>query len=274
MTTSRRWRFRAASNARRIGLSHQRPRRAPARRADLLCRRRLGASSAAFVRQGQISCSSARNRCSGAPSWKKPPALLACISAVTKPNCACAPPRPIYPPRHVIAKWKANCKLKRQARRPRAIAISPAIFAAPKRWRIICAGRLRNFARAPPKKRWPQHRPWSRLARKPPLTLPPRRRMPRPRCRRCARRGGACGRLHRLILEREALDAEEARAREIAQTLRQRIAQTAQDFEREQTLHRDAETAQGALGSEANELEAAQERAATISLRRMLWPRN
>ena len=68
--------------------------------------------------------------------------------------------------------------------------------------------------------------------------------------------------LHRLILEREALDVEEARAREIAQSLRQRIAQTAQDFERERTLHGDAETAQAALAAEANDLETAQERAA------------
>jgi chromosome segregation protein len=67
--------------------------------------------------------------------------------------------------------------------------------------------------------------------------------------------------LHRLVLEREALDAAEARARELAQSLRQRIAQTAQDIERERTLHGDAETAAAALAAEANELEAAQERA-------------
>ena len=67
--------------------------------------------------------------------------------------------------------------------------------------------------------------------------------------------------LHRLVLEREALDAAEARARELAQSLRQRIAQTAQDIERERTLQRDAETAAAALAGEANELEAAQERA-------------
>jgi chromosome segregation protein len=67
--------------------------------------------------------------------------------------------------------------------------------------------------------------------------------------------------LHRLVLEREALDAAEARARELAQSLRQRIAQTAQDIERERTLHGDAETAAAALAAEANELEAAQQRA-------------
>ena len=46
--------------------------------------------------------------------------------------------------------------------------------------------------------------------------------------------------LHRLVAERETLDAEEVRARELAQSLRQRIAQTAQDIERERTLHGDA----------------------------------
>ncbi|MBU6299382.1 MAG: AAA family ATPase, partial [Alphaproteobacteria bacterium] len=67
--------------------------------------------------------------------------------------------------------------------------------------------------------------------------------------------------LHRLVVEREALDAEETRARELAQSLRQRLAQTAQDLERERTLDRDAETALGTLATESNELEAAQERA-------------
>jgi chromosome segregation protein len=67
--------------------------------------------------------------------------------------------------------------------------------------------------------------------------------------------------LHRLVVEREALDAEEVRARELTQSLRQRIAQTAQDIERERTLHGDAETALGTLAAEVNELEAAQERA-------------
>jgi chromosome segregation protein len=68
--------------------------------------------------------------------------------------------------------------------------------------------------------------------------------------------------LHRLILEREALDAEEARARELAQSLRQRIAQTAQDLERERTLATDADTALTALADEANALESTQEHAA------------
>ena len=63
--------------------------------------------------------------------------------------------------------------------------------------------------------------------------------------------------LHRLVVEREALDAEETRAREAAEGLRQRIAQTAQDTEREQALDRDAETALNALGAETAEIEAA-----------------
>jgi chromosome segregation protein len=63
--------------------------------------------------------------------------------------------------------------------------------------------------------------------------------------------------LHRLVVEREALDAEETRAREAAEGLRQRIAQTAQDTEREQALDRDAETALEALGAETAGIEAA-----------------
>ncbi len=66
--------------------------------------------------------------------------------------------------------------------------------------------------------------------------------------------------LHRLTQERQALEAEETRARELAQSLRQRIAQTAQDLERESGLETDAETALSGLIIEANELEAAQER--------------
>ncbi len=67
--------------------------------------------------------------------------------------------------------------------------------------------------------------------------------------------------LHRLTLEREALDAEEARAREEAQRLRQRIGQTAQDLEREQRLDADAAAALETLGTEAASLEAAKARA-------------
>ena len=68
--------------------------------------------------------------------------------------------------------------------------------------------------------------------------------------------------LHRLVQQREALEAEENRARELAQSLRQRIAQTTQDMERERGLQGDAETAISALAAESRDLEAAQERAA------------
>jgi len=67
--------------------------------------------------------------------------------------------------------------------------------------------------------------------------------------------------LHRLLAERDALDAEEARARETAQSLRQRIAQTAQDVERERGLQRDAENALAALAEETSALDDAQQRA-------------
>src|SRR6202034_894097 len=45
---------------------------------------------------------------------------------------------------------------------------------------------------------------------------------------------------HRLIVQREQLDAEEARAREAAQRLRQLLAQGDADIEREQGLDNDA----------------------------------
>jgi chromosome segregation protein len=67
--------------------------------------------------------------------------------------------------------------------------------------------------------------------------------------------------LTRLIRQREELDAEETRARELAQSLRLRIAQNGADLEREHALHTDAETALTALVGETNDLEAAQERA-------------
>jgi chromosome segregation protein len=67
--------------------------------------------------------------------------------------------------------------------------------------------------------------------------------------------------LHRLTVEREALDAEEARAREEAQRLRQRIGQSDQDLEREQALEADARAALEKLVAEAEELEAASARA-------------
>ncbi|MBI1331004.1 MAG: chromosome segregation protein SMC [Alphaproteobacteria bacterium] len=67
--------------------------------------------------------------------------------------------------------------------------------------------------------------------------------------------------LHRLTVERDALDAEENRAREEAQRLRQRIAQTMQDLEREQRLDGDAQAALDTLAAEAAELEEAAARA-------------
>jgi chromosome segregation protein len=63
--------------------------------------------------------------------------------------------------------------------------------------------------------------------------------------------------LHRLVVERDALDAEEARAREAAQRARQRIAQAEQDIAREEALGKDAETSLAKLAGESGALEAA-----------------
>ena len=63
--------------------------------------------------------------------------------------------------------------------------------------------------------------------------------------------------LQRLLHERNNLDAEEARAREEAQRLRQRINVAEQDQGRERTLEQDAVTALGDLEGEAQELENA-----------------
>ncbi len=68
--------------------------------------------------------------------------------------------------------------------------------------------------------------------------------------------------LHRLTIAREQLDQEEARARENAQRLRQRIGQTEQDIERERTLDNDAQAALGTLAAEAETLETAIARSA------------
>ena len=67
--------------------------------------------------------------------------------------------------------------------------------------------------------------------------------------------------LHRLIVQREALDAEEARARDAAEGLRLRIVQTTQDTEREQAHDRDAQSALAALTQEVDSLETASARA-------------
>jgi chromosome segregation protein len=66
---------------------------------------------------------------------------------------------------------------------------------------------------------------------------------------------------HRLIAQREQLDAEEARAREAAQRIRQLIAQGAADAEREQSLERDADSALATIGEEERNLTAANESA-------------
>jgi chromosome segregation protein len=67
-----------------------------------------------------------------------------------------------------------------------------------------------------------------------------------------AERGAA---LHRLALEREALDQEEARAREAAQRQRQRLAQAEQDLTREQALDADAAQSLTAVVRETQALE-------------------
>ncbi|HEX4295853.1 MAG TPA: chromosome segregation protein SMC [Rhizomicrobium sp.] len=68
--------------------------------------------------------------------------------------------------------------------------------------------------------------------------------------------------LHRLVVERDALDAEEARARETAEGLRLRIVQTDQDNERERAHDHDAAAALDTLSGETAELEAAAARGA------------
>ncbi len=62
---------------------------------------------------------------------------------------------------------------------------------------------------------------------------------------------------HRLIAQREQLDAEEARAREAAQRIRQLIAQGDADAEREKLLEHDAGSALAGLAQEADNLNAA-----------------
>ena len=67
---------------------------------------------------------------------------------------------------------------------------------------------------------------------------------------------------HRLIAQREQLDAEETRAREAAQRIRQLIAQAETDADREKLLQHDADSALESLGTEAGLLTAAAENAA------------
>jgi len=66
---------------------------------------------------------------------------------------------------------------------------------------------------------------------------------------------------HRLIAQREQLDAEENRAREAAQRIRQLIAQAQTDAEREQLLEHDADSALSDLERESTLLNAAGESA-------------
>ncbi|HEY4266505.1 MAG TPA: chromosome segregation protein SMC [Micropepsaceae bacterium] len=68
--------------------------------------------------------------------------------------------------------------------------------------------------------------------------------------------------LQRLLHERNALDAEEARAREDAQRLRQRMGTAEQDRQREGTLEQDAGSALGDLEGELQALENANASAA------------
>ena len=68
--------------------------------------------------------------------------------------------------------------------------------------------------------------------------------------------------LQRLLHERNALDAEETRAREEAQRLRQRIGTAEQDHQREGTLEQDAVSALTDLNGEWHELEGANSSAA------------
>jgi len=68
---------------------------------------------------------------------------------------------------------------------------------------------------------------------------------------------------HRLIAQREQLDAEEARAREAAQRIRQLITQAETDAEREQLLEHDADSALADLERESGVLNAAAENAQT-----------
>jgi chromosome segregation protein len=75
-----------------------------------------------------------------------------------------------------------------------------------------------------------------------------------------AERGAA---LHRLVVERDTLDAEEARARDATQRLVQRIAQARHDREREATLDADAGAALERLSLESQTLEASVENGAS-----------
>src|SRR4029077_14190395 len=63
--------------------------------------------------------------------------------------------------------------------------------------------------------------------------------------------------LQRLLHERNSLDAEETRAREDAQRVRQRLGVSEQDLAREGILDEDARTALAALENESREFATA-----------------
>jgi chromosome segregation protein len=69
----------------------------------------------------------------------------------------------------------------------------------------------------------------------------------------------AAARLHRLTVERENLDAEEARAKEQATRLTARLDQIGQDLARERHLIEDTQGAMARLDTESQELRAAEE---------------
>lgn len=69
----------------------------------------------------------------------------------------------------------------------------------------------------------------------------------------------AAARLHRLTVERENLDTEEARAKEQATRLTARLDQIGQDLARERHLIEDTQGAMARLDGEAGELRAAEE---------------
>ncbi|MEQ8379330.1 chromosome segregation protein SMC [Parvibaculum sp.] len=69
----------------------------------------------------------------------------------------------------------------------------------------------------------------------------------------------AAARLHRLTVERDNLDAEEARAKEQASRLTARLQQIGQDLGRERELIEDTQGAISRLETEAQELRAAEE---------------
>ena len=80
----------------RLGLPDQRQGRARPRRAAAVRRRLDGRALAGAGAAGPDRRDHQRpSRRRAGASWKKPPALPACIPAATRPSCGCARPRPI-----------------------------------------------------------------------------------------------------------------------------------------------------------------------------------